>query len=60
MWFPSTHFDFVDYLDHAVDPGHGLLGNLFLVEAGQATSQEEDAVIALTQDSPYGIVRAVL
>jgi hypothetical protein len=34
----SVHFDFIDHLGHPLDPGDGLLGDLLLMEARQATS----------------------
>ena len=57
--FLSVHLDFVDHLVDPLNLRHTLLGNLLLVEAGQVASEEEHALFALTQDSPYGLVRAV-
>jgi hypothetical protein len=55
----SVHFDFIDHLGHPLDPGDGLLGDLFLMEAGQATSQEKGAVVVLTQYPCYVVVQAL-
>ena len=55
----SVHFDFIDHLGSSLDPGDGLLGDLFLMEAGQATSQEKGAVVVLTSNPSYIVVRAL-
>ena len=34
--FRSVHFDFVDDLGYPYDPGYHFLGQLLMVEAGQA------------------------
>jgi len=34
----SVHFHLVDDLGHSSNPGHGLLGDLFFVEAKKPTS----------------------
>ena len=55
----SVHFDFIDHMGHPLDPDDGLLGDLFLVEAGQATSQEKGAVVVPTQYPSYTVVLAL-
>jgi hypothetical protein len=45
-----VHFDVVDHSTDAFDGGHGFLGDLLLIEAGEPARQEEDALPALARD----------
>jgi hypothetical protein len=56
----SVHFHLVDDLGHSINPAHSLLGDLFFVEAKEPTSQEKNAVFALTRNPSQDFVGAVL
>ena len=37
--------DFIDHPTHAADPGHNFLGDLLLMEAEQAISEEKNGLL---------------
>jgi len=48
--------NFIDDLDHAVNPGHNLLGDLLFMEAEQPASEKKNAVFTPARNPSHGFV----